>query len=140
MANLNRVEIIGNVTKDPQPGETPSGQRWAEFDIAINAKDKQGNKVTQFVNGIICWDKTAEIAETYLKRGSLVYVEGSLRQEQWQDKKTGQNRTRLRVVAYNLQFFISGQQTGDGWRQQNMQQRQQPPKSQSRYFEDDIPY
>ena len=134
------MEIIGNVTKDPQTGETPSGQRWAEFDIAINAKDKQGNKVTQFVNGITCWDKTAQIAENYLKRGSLVYVEGALRQEQWQDKKTGQNRTRLRVIAHNLQFFISGHQTGDGWRQQNMQQRQQPPQGPSRDFDDDIPY
>ena len=123
MANLNRVEIIGNVTKDPQTGETPSGQRWAEFDLAINSKDSQGNKVTQFINGIRCWDKTAEIAANHLRRGSLIYVEGALKQEQWQDRQTGQNRTRLRVVAYNLQFFNLGQQS-----------------TRSPQYKDDIPY
>lgn len=139
MANLNKVQLIGNITKDPQTGETPSGQRWAEFDIAINSKDNNGNKVTQFVNGITCWDKTAEIAANHLRRGSLVFVEGALKQEQWNDKKTGQNRTRLRVVAYNLQFFFLGQQSGDGYRHQNIQQSQQQ-RSQNNNFYDDIHY
>lgn len=131
MANLNRVTLIGRLTRDVEV--RPAGSSTvAEFSLAVNrtwkGSDGQPQEETTFVD-VTAWGKTAELAGQYLAKGKQVFVEGRLKLDSWQDKQSGQQRTKLGVVAENLQFLDGGQQSGSGGqsngRQQTGQQRQQ---------------
>lgn len=126
MANLNKCYIIGRLTHDPEVRHTPSGKQVTTLSIAVNrdTKDAQGNKQqeTSFLS-VTCLGKIAELAAQYLSRGREVMVEGRLKMQQWQDKQTGQNRTRLDIIAENLQFLGGGAPTGQ--QPQNSEPRQQ---------------
>ena len=104
--NLNKVFIIGRLTADPQLRTTTGGQSVASFGIATNRvwTDKQGKKQedVQFHN-VVVWGRQAEIASQFLKKGSMVFVEGRLQNRSWQDKQ-GQNRTTTEVVCERMQF------------------------------------
>ena len=108
MANLNRVLLIGNLTRDPEIRYTPKGTAVAEIGIAINrvfsGEDGEKREEVTFVD-ITLWSRLAEIAEQYLKKGRPVFIEGRLQLDSWDDKQTGQKRSRLRVVAENLQML-----------------------------------
>src|SRR6516165_8166355 len=105
MANLNRVLLIGNLTRDPEIRYTPKGTALAEIALAINrtwkGDDGEKQEDTTFVD-ITLWAGLAEIAEKYLHKGRPVFIEGRLQLDSWDDKQTGQKRYRLRVVAENL--------------------------------------
>lgn len=128
MANLNKWYGIGRLTQDPDVRHTPRGNQIVTLTLAINRdmKDAQGNKQqeTCFID-VTCMGKLGEIAAQYLSRGRECMVEGRLRMQQWTDKATGQNRSRLDVVAENLQFLGGGAPTGQqqGNQRQNTQQR-----------------
>lgn len=111
MANLNKVMIIGNMTRDPELKYTPKGTAVADISLAVNRKwnDVQGNKQeeTTFV-GITLWGKTAELVNQYVKKGDPLYVEGRLTQETWEDKETGKKQTKTKVIGENIQFISSG--------------------------------
>src|SRR6516225_8495755 len=100
--NLNRVLLIGNLTRDPELRHTPKGTAVAELGLAINRAwtDEQNVKreETTFVD-ITLWGRTAEIAQQYLHKGSPVFIEGRLQLDSWDDKQTGQKRSKLRIVA-----------------------------------------
>jgi single-strand DNA-binding protein len=119
MANLNKVMIIGNLTQDPDCRHTPSGKQIVTLRLATNrdTTDQQGNKQkeTTFLD-VTCYGKIGELAAQYLAKGRPVFIEGRLHMQQWQDKQTGQQRTKLIIVAENLQFLGGGTPT---------QQRQQ---------------
>ena len=109
MANFNKVFLMGNLTRDPQLGYTPSGTAVAKMGIAINRKyhDSKTNEMkdeTTFVD-LEAWGRTAELASQYLAKGRLVFIDGRLRLDKWQDKTTGQNRQKLLVVVENIQFL-----------------------------------
>jgi single-strand DNA-binding protein len=108
MANLNRVFLIGNLTKDPELRYTPKGTPVADLGLAINRvfTDEQGQKKedTTFVD-VTLWGRTAEIAQQYLKKGSPVFVEGRLQLDSWEDKQTGQKRSKLQVVGESMQLL-----------------------------------
>ena len=108
MANLNRVLLIGNLTRDPEIRYTPKGTAVAEIGIAINrvfsGEDGEKREEVTFVD-ITLWSRLAEIAEQYLKKGRPVFIEGRLQLDSWDDKQTGQKRSRLRVVGENLQML-----------------------------------
>jgi single-strand DNA-binding protein len=110
MANLNRVLLIGNLTRDPELRYTPQGTAVAELGLAINrvSTDTEGRKheETTFVD-VTLWTRLAEIAGQYLKKGSPVFIEGRLQLDTWDDKQTGQKRSRLRVVGSHLQLLGS---------------------------------
>ncbi len=110
MPSLNRVLLIGNLTRDPEIRYTPKGTTLADIGLAINRiwKNDEGEKQedTTFVD-VTLWGKLAEVAEKYLKKGEPVLVEGRLQLDSWDDKQTGQKRSRLRVVAENLQMLGS---------------------------------
>ena len=106
MQSLNKVMLIGNLTRDPMPRALASGTQLSEFGIACNRRyrSQQGEdrEDTCFVD-CEAWGNVADQANRTLTKGACVYVEGRLRMDSWQDKNTGQNRTRLKVVVETLQ-------------------------------------
>ena len=115
MASYNRVILLGNLTRDPQVRYTPSGTAVAEIGLAVNRYwfDKQTNsrrEETTFVD-VTLLGRVAEVASQYLKKGRSVFIEGRLQLNTWEDKQTGQKRSRLIVVAEHLQFLGSRSQS-----------------------------
>jgi single-strand DNA-binding protein len=105
--SLNKVLLIGNLTRDPQLRYIPSGTAVADLGMALNnrwtGKDGQKHEETTFVD-VTLWARSAELASEYLHKGDPVFIEGRLQLDQWQDKD-GQNRQRLRVVGERMQFL-----------------------------------
>jgi len=108
MASLNKVFLMGNVTRDPELRYTPSGKAVLDLGLAVNrrTKDSNGNwrEDPTFLQ-VTIWDKAAENCAEYLSKGRPVLVEGRLSMDQWEDKKTGEKRSKLRVTAENVQFL-----------------------------------
>src|SRR6478736_7623228 len=115
MASLNKVMLIGNVTRDPEVKYTPKGSAVADVGLAINRSytNQGGEKVeeTTFVD-VELWGRLAEIAGEYAKKGRPIFIEGRLRIDSWEDKQSGQKRSRLKVVAEGLQLLGSRQGGG----------------------------
>ena len=115
---LNRVMLAGNLTRDPQVRFFANERAVADFGLAINRKyktnDGQLKEETTFVD-IEAWGRTAELVGQYLTKGRGCYVEGRLRLDSWEDKESGQKRSKLKIVADNVQFLDSrGGQGGQG--------------------------
>ena len=108
MANLNKVMLIGNVTRDPEIKYTPKGSAVTDLGIAINRvftpEGGERREETTFVD-VTLWGRQAEIAGEYCKKGRSIYVEGRLQLDSWEDKASGQKRTKLRVVGENFQLL-----------------------------------
>lgn len=102
--NLNKVMLIGNLTRDPELKTTPSGDSVASFSIATNFtwKNKEGQKQekAEFHN-IVAWRKLAEIIGQYLKKGSKIYIEGRLQTRNWEDQN-GVKHYRAEIIADNM--------------------------------------
>lgn len=117
MASLNKVMLIGNVTRDPEIRYTPKGTAVVELGIAVNrrytAENGEKREETTFVD-VTFWGRTAEIASEYLRKGRPIYVEGRLQLDSWDDKQTGQKRSRLKVVGEELQMLGSREGGGSG--------------------------
>lgn len=111
MANLNKVMLIGNLTRDPELRYTPKGTAVADIAIAINRiwnnEAGQRQEETTFVD-VTLWGRQAELAQQYLSKGRGIYVEGRLQMDTWDDKTTGQKRSKLKVIGENLQFLPDG--------------------------------
>lgn len=110
MANLNKVMLIGNCTRDPEVRYTPKGTAVAEVGLAVNriSTNEQGERREEvtFID-VTLWGRQAEIAGEYLKKGRPVFIEGRLQLDTWDDKQSGQKRSKLKVVAENLQLLGS---------------------------------
>lgn len=106
MANLNSVTLTGNVTKDVDHRTTTSGTEVANVSIACNGF-KEGD--TSFID-LVLFGKTAEIASKYVRKGQSIGVTGRLKQESWEDKTSGQKRSKLVVIVENLQLPPKGEQ------------------------------
>ena len=103
---LNDVKSIGNLVNDPEVRFTPKGTPVANFSLAINETyrvDDEKRQITTFVD-VQVWGPSAENFGKLVRKGQEVFVEGSLRQDQWEDKQTGQNRSKLFVKAERWQF------------------------------------
>jgi single-strand DNA-binding protein len=107
MPALNRVQLIGYLGRDPESKYTPTGKRVTDFPIAITHrwKDEDGEtkEYTEWVN-IEAWDRLAENCHEYLAKGSLVYVEGRLKTDRYEDQE-GETRYFTKVVVQNVQFL-----------------------------------
>lgn len=114
--SVNRVILLGNLGKDPEVKYTPQGTPVAKFTLATNErfkdKDGQWQDRTEWHN-ITAWSRTAEIVGEYLKKGSKVYVEGSLRTHSWEDKQTGQKKYMTEIVVSDL-VLLGGRGEGTG--------------------------
>jgi single-strand DNA-binding protein len=158
MASLNKVLLIGNLGRDPETRYLPSGGAVCNFSIATTEryKDKSGaqQEKTEWHN-IVMYNRLAEIAQQYLKKGSNVYIEGRIQTSKWQDKQTGQDKYRTEIVADQMQMLggrgQSGASAGDDFNQEYAPAPQRPqaapqqapaarPAKNFDDFEDDIPF
>ena len=153
----NRVILQGNLTKDPERRVTTSGTIVCEFNVAVSS-GKQ-NDPTYF-GAVIVFGKTAEACNTFLSKGSPVLVEGKLKNDEWEDRQTGQKRSKTRIIADSVQFIgerhnsrqndVSGSNIGITANGQNTHPRfgredQPPPPPPPNYQpqeseEDEIPF
>ena len=108
--SVNKVILIGRLGRDPELKYTPSGAPVAKFSLATDEsfKDRTGEqqKRTEW-HTIIAWNKLAEICGQYLAKGKQIYIEGSIRSRQWDDKQTGQKRTAYEIIAQRMQMLGS---------------------------------
>ena len=114
---INKVILVGRLGKDPEMRSTPSGQNVAKFTVATDERytDKSGEKQerTEWHN-IVAWGKLAEICGQYLRKGKLVYIEGSIRTDSWDDKESGQKRYRTEIVANTMKMLDRRGDEGSG--------------------------
>lgn len=115
MANFNKVILAGNMTRDPELRYTPKGTAIAKFGLAVNRKwtgeDGQSREEVTFVD-IDSFGKQAEVISQYLRKGRSILIEGRLKLDQWDDKQTGQKRSKLGVVLESFSFLDSGNREG----------------------------
>ena len=157
MKSVNKVILVGNLGKDPEIKYTPQGTPVAKFSLATNEryKDKDGNwqDRTEWHN-IVLWQRLAEIAGEYLKKGSKVYIEGRIKTDSWDDKQSGQKKYMTNIVGIDI-VLLSGRgegggESGDGSRGvaggNNFDQRTPEPEhatagvSSSPITDEDIPF
>ena len=117
MPNYNKVILMGNLTRDPEVRYTSSGTAIAKLGIAVNRywrnQEGQQQEEATFVD-VDAFGKQAETIGQYLKKGRPIMVEGRLKLDQWDDKQTGQKRSKLGVTLENFQFLDSRGESGDG--------------------------
>jgi len=111
MASFNKVILVGNLTRDPELRYTPKGLAIAKIGVAVNrrwtSESGEQRDETTFVD-VDAFGKQAETIGQYLKKGRPILIEGRLRLDQWDDKQSGQKRSKLSVVLENFQFLDSG--------------------------------
>ena len=119
MASLNKVLLIGNLTHDPELRRIPSGTAVVTLRMAVNEsfKSKTGEAVEKAIFlDVDVWDRQAETCQQYLSKGSPVLIEGRLQMDTWDDKETGQKRSRLKVRAERVQFLSGSRREGGDMR------------------------
>src|SRR4026208_421209 len=119
MASLNRVILVGNLTRDPELRYIPSGTAVSDIGLAVNDRVKRGDQWVDEVTfvDITLWGRTAEIANEYLSKGSPVLIEGRLKLDTWE--KEGQKHSKLRVTCDRMQIVGSKGGGGGGGRGQS---------------------
>ena len=141
MASFNKVILVGNLTRDPEVRYTSGGTAVTEVGMAVsrNWTDRSTNErkeETTFVD-VTLWGRTAEIAGEYLSKGRPCLIEGRLQLDQWEDRETGQKRSKLKVVGESLQLLGSrgdgggNSGGGGGYSQQAPQQHESQPQAQA---------
>jgi single-strand DNA-binding protein len=117
MASFNKVILLGNLTRDPEVRYTPKGTAVTELGMAVNrvytAENGEKREETTFVD-VTLWGRTAEIAGEYLRKGRPVFIEGRLQLDTWDDKQSGQKRSKLKVVGEGLQLLGAPRSAGGG--------------------------
>jgi len=120
MANFNKVMLMGNVTRDIELRYTPKGTAVADIGLAVNRvrSGDGGERIeeTTFVD-VTLWGRTAEVAQQYSGKGKPLFIEGRLQMDSWDDKATGQKRSKLKVVADNIQLMGAAGGGGGGGQQ-----------------------
>ena len=140
--NLNKVLIIGNLTRDPEVRTTPTGQTVATFSVATSRrwkdKDGQAKEQTEFHN-IVAWRKLAEIVGQYIKKGSKVFVEGHLQTRSWEDQQ-GAKKYRTEIIADNLIMLDRKDSTGGNAFATPDAKEPEVPQAEAEINVDDIPF
>lgn len=147
MANLNKVFLIGRLTRDPELRYTQGGTAVAEFGLAINrsytTSSGEKREETTFVD-IIVWRRRAELVCEYLSKGSPIFIEGRLELDAW-ETPDGQKRSKLRVVADNFQFLAGGGgRPGEGGKKApppaNQPEISEPHEDEPPFPQEDLPF
>ncbi|MEP6603323.1 MAG: single-stranded DNA-binding protein [Spartobacteria bacterium] len=121
MASFNKVILLGNLTRDPEVRYTPKGSAVCDLGLAVNRSYTLDNgekrEEVTYVD-VVLWARLAEIAGEYLKKGRPVFIEGRLQLDTWDDKQSGQKRSKMRVIGETMQLLGSrpsgGGDTGEG--------------------------
>jgi len=139
MADINVVILVGRLTRDAELKYTSGGQAVCKFSVAVNRRRKNGDQWEDEANyfDVVLWGRQGESLNQYLQKGKLVGVEGELRQDRWQ--QDGQNRSKVEIVANNIQLL--GGSLGGG-SQTSFQTRggENPSPPSDDNFTDDIPF
>ncbi len=140
MAGFNRVILMGNLTANPELRYTPQGTAVADLRLAVNTTRGRGDSRKEDVLyiDVTVWDRQAETCSEYLSKGRPVLVEGRLNMDQWEDRETGQKRSKIRVVAQTVQFLGGGEGGrggGEGGRG-GKSRPQKPPRREQNIDED----
>ena len=134
-ANLNRVLLIGNLTREPELRYVPSGQAVASFTVAVNRfyNDKAGQRQQEasFIR-VVVWGRRAEVCGQFLTKGSPVFIEGRLQSRNWQTQD-GQKRSTIEVVANSVQFLGRGK-SGDQPQHDNTEETFEDEQTQPQSF------
>ena len=147
----NKVILIGNLGADPETRYSQGGNAVTKFRIATseNWRDRQSGEQQERTewHNIVCFSRLAEIAGEYLRKGSRVYIEGSLSTSSWEDQQSGQKRYRTEIIARDMQMLDSRSGMGDGGAPSGFEPRSQGGGSDNRPtlpedddFDDDIPF
>ena len=116
MASFNKVILLGNLTRDPEVRYTPKGSAVCDLGIAVNRQytlDSGEKREEVTYVDVVLWSRLAEIAGEYLKKGRPVFIEGRLQLDTWDDKQSGQKRSKLRVIGETMQL-LGGRPPGAG--------------------------
>jgi single-strand DNA-binding protein len=108
MASFNKVILLGNLTRDPEVRYTPKGSAVCDLGIAINRQytlDSGEKREEVTYVDVVLWSRLAEIAGEYLKKGRPIFIEGRLQLDTWDDKQSGQKRSKLRVIGETMQLL-----------------------------------
>ena len=143
MADINHVVLVGRLTRDAELKYTTGGQAICKFSIAVNRRRKQGEQWVDEPNffDIVLWGRQGETLNQYLQKGKQVGIEGELRQDRWE--QDGQNRSRVEVVANNLQLLGGGSgvsNSGGGSPSYGARQDTAEAAGNNEDFTDDIPF
>jgi single-strand DNA-binding protein len=111
MGSVNKVILVGNLGQDPKTGVGPSGKTYCRFSLATT--DKFGGEDRTEWHNIVLFDRVAEIADRYLRKGRQAYIEGRIQTRKYQDKETGQDRYRTEIIGQTLQLLGSRPSDGD---------------------------
>lgn len=134
MADLNRVLLMGRLTFDPELRRIPSGTAVTELRMAVNrswqGRDGERREEVLYID-VTAWDRQAETCCQILRKGSLIFVEGSLKMDQWDDKTTGEKRSKIRVQADRVQFLDSRRGDSGGERGGGDEEYGVPPMRES---------
>jgi single-strand DNA-binding protein len=117
MASFNKVILVGNLTRDPEVRYTPKGSAVCDLGLAVNRQySLEGGEKREEVTfvDVVLWARLAEIAGEYLKKGRPVLIEGRLQLDSWDDKQSGQKRSKLRVIGETMQLLGSRPTGGEG--------------------------
>lgn len=134
MVSLNKVLLIGNLTRNPELRYTPSGVAVCQFGLAVNRRFSSGGQEkteTCFVD-VLVWGRQGETVNQYMTKGSPVFVEGRLQMDQWEDRETGGKRTKLQVIAETVQFIGTRGDRDDSGQGGYDESRQAPPRQERR--------
>ena len=114
MPSLNKVMLMGNITRDPELRYTPKGMAVTDIGLAVNRRYKVENEVREEVTfvDVTFWGKQAEVVCQWMKKGRPLYVEGRLQMDTWDDKQSGKKMSRLKVIGEDFQFL--GSKEGGG--------------------------
>lgn len=141
MSSLNRVTLIGRLGQDPDVRNTAAGQLVATLSVAtsetFNDKAGQRQERTEW-HRVVLWGKTAELAQRYLSKGRLVYVEGKIQTRSWDDEKTGTKRYSTEIVASEVKFLDSGKGAGPAGGEASSPQGRPPARPQGAPADDDF--
>lgn len=111
MASFNRTVLMGNLSRDPELRVTPTGKAICQFGLAVNSK--MGDREEVMFIDCEAWEKRGEAISKYFVKGRPILVEGRLKQDNWEDKTTGQKRSKIKLVVDNFSF-VGGKDSGEG--------------------------
>ena len=122
MGSVNKVILVGNLGQDPKTGTGASGKTYCRFSLATT--DKFGGEERTEWHNIVLFDRVAEIADKFLRKGRQVYIEGRIQTRKYQDKETGQDRYRTEIIGHTLQMLGSRPAPGEDYETSS---RYEPP-------------
>ncbi len=141
MAGVNKVILVGNLGRDPEVRSLEGGAKVASFPLATNEyfKGRDGNMVEQTEwHNVVLWRNRAELAEKFLRKGSLVYIEGRIRTRQWDDKDG--NKKYFTEVVGDVMNFLGGKQQGEAPPPADEGSPPEAPDQATEDTDDDLPF